>query len=238
MSEKLKIGQGRWGATALGAGWDARCEAFLRTCPAGPQGAGDAAHDLGHVRRVVAAARRIAEAEGADLEVVVPAAWLHDCVTVPKDHPDRRRASRLAAETAATWLLEQGLPESQVKEIAHAIEAHSFSAGIAPETLEARVVQDADRLDALGAVGIARLFATAGTMGAALWHPDDPVPAELPARALDDRRWAVDHFWVKLFRLPETLHTAAARREAEARVAFMRRYLHELRAELGQAAPL
>ena len=207
---------------------EARCEAFLRE-----RMAGDAAHDLGHVRRVVKAARALGEAEGADLGVVVPAAWLHDCVTVPKDSPDRKHASRLAAEAASAWLAEQDLPAARVRKIAHAIEAHSFSAGVAPETLEARVVQDADRLDALGAIGLARVFATAGAMGSALWHPDDPVPAEPPARALDDRRWAVDHFFAKLFRLPATLHTAAARREAERRVALMRAYLDQLRAELG-----
>lgn len=197
---------------------------------------GDAAHDLAHVRRVVASAVRLAREERADLDVVVPAAWLHDGVTVPKDSPDRARASGLAARAAVAWLQARGFPEAKLDAVAHAIEAHSFSAGIAPRTPEARVVQDADRLDALGAIGIARCYATAGSMGSALVHPDDPVPAvdddfQPLARELDDRRYATDHFFAKLFRLPATMQTEAGRREAERRVAFMQGFLAQLESE-------
>lgn len=205
-----------------------RCEAFVRD---GMDG--DAAHDLAHVRRVVRWAERIGTAEGADLRVVVPAAWLHDCVTVAKDHPDRARASRLAADAAGAWLLRQDdVPAVLVPAIEHAIEAHSFSGGVEPQTLEARVVQDADRLDALGAIGLARLFATAGAMGSALMHPDDPVPTEPPGRPLDDRRYAVDHVFVKLLRIAETLRTDTAHAEAERRVARMRQFLRWLSDEV------
>jgi uncharacterized protein len=206
-------------------GWGRRCAAFVRE-----RMDGDAAHDLGHVRRVVAAARRLAVVEGADLRVVLPAAWLHDCVVVPKDSPDRARASRLAAAEAARWLRAEGFPEPFVPAVAHAVEAHSFSAGIEPQTPEARVVQDADRLDALGAVGVARLFATAGATGAALFHPDDPF-AET-GRLLDDRRWALDHVSVKLLRLPESMQTTAGRAEAERRAAVVRAFVRDLRGEL------
>ena len=212
-------------ATELEA-WGERCEAFVRV-----QMDTDAAHDLAHVRRVVAWACRLGEAEGADLAVVLSAAWLHDCVAVPKDHPDRKHASRLAAERAAAWLREEGFPERLLAPVAHAIAAHSFSAGIEPETVEAEVVQDADRLDALGAIGIARCYATAGAMGAALVHPGDPVPAEPPTRALDDRRYATDHFFAKLLCLPATMRTAAGQAEAERRAAVMRRFLAELARE-------
>lgn len=205
------------------AGWSARCEAVVRE-----RMAGDPAHDLAHVRRVVAWARRLGEAEGADLRVVIPAAWLHDVVTVPKDHADRARASRLAAEAASAWLTEEGYPEGLVPEVAHAVEAHSFSAGIEPRTAEAAVVQDADRLDALGAIGLARCYATAGTFGSALVHPDDPVPGDDPTRPLDDRRYATDHVYVKLLRLPATMRTEAARAEAERRAAFLRTFLAQL----------
>ena len=203
------------------------CEAHLRETTEA-----DAAHDLAHVRRVVRWAVRLAREEGADLAVVVPAAWLHDCVTVPKGSPDRARASALAAEAGVAWL--RGRPEvdpATFPAIAHAIHAHSFSAGVQPGTPEARVVQDADRLDALGAIGIARCYATAGAMGSALLHPDDPVPTEPPARALDDRRYATDHFFAKLLRLPQTMQTEAGRREAERRAAFLRTFLSQLARE-------
>lgn len=208
------------------ARWSAACEAHVRATMAGDPG-----HDLAHVRRVVAWARRLGEAEGADLGVVVPAAWLHDVVTVAKDSPDRARASRIAADHAADWLRQRGFPADRVAAVAHAVEAHSFSAGIAPETVEAAVVQDADRLDALGAVGLARMYAMSAVFGSQVLHPDDPVPSEPPTRPLDDRQWATDHVFVKLLRLPATMQTAAGRAEAERRAAFLRVFLGELRRE-------
>lgn len=210
------------------ADWSARCEAHVVATMSG-----DAAHDLAHVRRVVAWARRLAEAEGADLAVVVPAAWLHDVVTVPKSSPDRNQASTLAAQAAVDWLRGEGYPAERLDAVGHAIAVHSFSAGIPPQTVEAQVVQDADRLDALGAIGIARLYATAGALGSALTHPDDPVPAEPPTRDLDDKRWATDHFFVKLLRLPETMQTASGRAEAERRAGFLRTFADQLRTEVG-----
>lgn len=209
----------------------AACEAFVRETMAG-----DAAHDLPHVRRVVAWAERLAEAEGADPEVVIPAAWLHDVVTVPKDSPDRARASRIAAEAASAWLRKASFPSDKIPAVAHAIEAHSFTAGVEPETVEARVVQDADRLDALGAIGIARCYAMSAAFGSRLVHPEDPVPGEPPSRELDDKRFATDHFFVKLLKLPTTMRTAAGRAEAERRVAFMRAFLDRLAEEASAAS--
>ena len=206
--------------------WSGRCEAHVRASMAD-----DPAHDLGHVRRVVAWARRLAAAEGADLGVVVPAAWLHDLVNLPKSHPDRARASRRSAEAAVAWLRAAGYPAGRLEAVGHAVEAHSYTAAVEPRTVEARVVQDADRLDALGAVGIARMYAMAGVFGSALVHPDDPVPADPPSRPLDDRRWATDHAFVKLLGLPASMRTAAGRAEAERRAAFVRRFLDELAVE-------
>ena len=132
------------------AGLEQRCREKLAA-------GGDAAHDLAHIERVVRNAQALAATEGARLEVVLPAAWLHDCVTVPKDSPQRAAASRRAAAQAVVWLCEWGWPEVLRPEIAHAIEAHSFTAGITPTTIEAKVVQDADRLDALGGGGAGAL---------------------------------------------------------------------------------
>lgn len=193
---------------------------------------GDAAHDLEHVRRVAGNAAGLAAAEGARPEVVLPAAWLHDCVTVPKDSPRRATASRLAAAQAGAWLREWGWPAALGPEIAHAIEAHSFSAGIAPRTLEAQVVQDADRLDALGAVGLARCLMLGGALGRPLYAGPDPFCEQ---RAADDRASCVDHFYTKLLTLEGTMQTAGGRREARRRTEFLRRFLTELRRET--AAP-
>ena len=190
--------------------------------------AGDAAHDLAHVRRVVASARALAVAEGARREIVLPAAWLHDCVVVPKDSPQRALASRLAAVQAGQWLARWGYPPEAVADVAHAIEAHSFSAGVVPRTIEARVVQDADRLEALGALGIARCFLTGGALGRPLLAADDPFCQSRPP---DDRAACVDHFYAKLLKLEATMQTAGGRAEARRRTEFMRAFLDELKRE-------
>lgn len=122
------------------------------------------AHDFDHVDRVVSGAKEIALEEGARLDVVVPAAWLHDIVTLPKDHPARHLSSKKSASAAYELLQEAEYPSGLLPDIVHCIEAHSFSAGIEPRSLEAWIVQDADRLDAMGAIGIARCFATAGAL--------------------------------------------------------------------------
>ena len=171
----------------------------------------------------------LAEAEGADLAVVMPAAWLHDCVIVPKDSPERTKASRLAAAAAGDFLRSAGYPRQRIPAIQHAIEAHSFSAQIPPRTVEARVVQDADRLDALGAVGIARTLMLGGAMGKPLYDADEPFPI---TRIADDGENVLDHFFVKLLTLSGTMQTTAGRKEAARRTAFMRAYLTHLGREI------
>lgn len=204
--------------------WEAR---FASWCVDQPT---DAAHDLEHLRRVAAVARRLAAAEGASLEVVIPAAWLHDCVYVAKDSPDRGRASRLSAEYAVRLLEGWGYPTDRYDDIAHAIEAHSFTAAIPARTIEARVVRDADRLDAIGAVGLARCLGLGGAMGRDLYSVDDPFCRE---REPDDRRFTVDHFYAKLLTLESTMQTASGRSEAARRTAFLQGFLDQLALEIG-----
>lgn len=204
-----------------------RCEAAVRG------DAHDAAHDIEHVRRVVAAARELAAGEGAPLEVVVPAAWLHDCVHVPKSSPLRSSASRLSAERAAALLRNWGCDDALVREVEHAIVAHSFTASVEPRTTAARVVRDADRLDALGAVGLARCLVLGAEMGRPLYDPTDPF---CERRTPDDAVSSIDHFFTKLLTLPGRMTTSAGRAEGERRVRLLRAYLRELRHELGLPA--
>lgn len=189
----------------------------------------DGAHDVWHLRRVWALAHRIAAVEGGDLAVIEAACFLHDIVNPPKDSPGRAQAAALSAAYAIPYLTDRGMTAARVKNVAHAIGAHSFSAGVAPQTTEARVVQDADRLEALGALGIARCFNVSGQMGAALFHGSDPMGQD---RALDDRAYALDHFEVKLLRVAQTLNTATAREMAHDRVAFMRTFRAQLLDEI------
>ncbi|MFD1510958.1 HD domain-containing protein [Lacimonas salitolerans] len=195
----------------------------------------DSAHDLAHLDRVWANAGAIAAAEGgADMDVLCAATYLHDLVNLPKDSPDRAQASRLAAQAAAPYLEALGMGLGQIAAAQHAIEAHSFSAGIPPETPEAAILRDADRLDALGAIGIARAFAVSGALGRSIHAPDDPFAT---ARALDDSTFAIDHFAAKLLRLPDGMLTVTGRAIAQTRAATMRRFLGELAGEIGAAPP-
>ena len=189
----------------------------------------DPAHGLDHVRRVAANARRLAEAEGAKLEVVLPAAWLHDCVVVPKDSPDRTRASTQASRTAREWLARAGYDRSLLDEIEHAIASHSFSAGLSPRTIEAKVVQDADRIDSLGAIGIARCLMLGGNLERPLYDSDDPF---CEGREPDDSISTIDHFYTKLLRLSDTMQTDSGRKEATKRTEFMLFFLQRLTEEL------
>lgn len=189
----------------------------------------DPAHDLLHFKRVVALAKKFCKQESAKAEVVVPAAWLHDLVIVPKNSPLRSQASRLSAEKAIEFLKSIEYPTKYYAQIAHAIEGHSFSANLEVKSLEAKIVQDADRLDSLGAIGIARCFATAGLMKRAFYCAEDPF---CDARTPDDSQFTIDHFFIKLFKIAETMKTTSGMEEARRRVATMKNYLELLRSEV------
>ena len=194
----------------------------------------DPAHDFLHVRRVAALARRIAEAEGADVLVAVGAALLHELVNLPKDHPESRRSGDLCAEAAAELLRGEAIEPERAAQICACIRDHGFSKGVLPESLAARVLQDADRLDAIGAIGVARCFATCNAMHTPFYNKRDPLCRE---REPDDKRFGLDHFFKKLLRIPDGLHTASARRLAEPRVVLMRTYLEQFERELPDMAP-
>jgi uncharacterized protein len=174
----------------------------------------DGAHDVAHILRVFQNAMRIQAQEGGDGELLAAAVLLHDCVSVEKNAPNRAEASRLASDKASRILRDLGWDEARVAGVAHAIHAHSFSANIAPQTLEAKILQDADRLDSLGLIGVARTFYIAGRMGSQLYHPGDPSGAQ---RDLDDRTYGLDHFQLKLLKLADGFQTQTGRKLAQAR---------------------
>lgn len=190
----------------------------------------DGSHDRSHLLRVWRNATSIADqVPGCDRAVLTAAVILHDCVAVEKNSPQRSRASRLAATHARTILSALGWNAAAIEQAAHAIEAHSFSAGIAPETVEAQILQDADRLDAIGAIGIARCFYVAGRMGSSLYDPEDPSASN---RVLDDRTFALDHFGAKLFKVAENFQTKAGQALAKARTQTMLGFVQALLDEI------
>ncbi|WP_276118725.1 HD domain-containing protein [Pararhizobium qamdonense] len=189
----------------------------------------DGSHDAAHLIRVWKNALRIHGSEGGDLRLIAAAVLLHDCVAVEKNAPDRERASRLAAEKAFEVLDALGWRTMEISAVAHAIITHSFSANIPPETLEAKILQDADRLDAIGMIGAARCFYIAGRMGSGLYDPLDPLAENRP---LDDKAFAIDHFETKLFKLTDGFQTAAGRALARQRQERLRTVLSMMLEEI------
>ena len=189
----------------------------------------DPAHDFLHFKRVVTTAKALCKKETAKLEIVLPAAWLHDFVIIPKNDPRRSQASKLSAEAAIQFLKENHYPEKYLDEIAHAIMAHSYSAKIEAKTLEAKIVQDADRLDGLGAIGIARVFATSGLMKRIFYSEADPFCEN---RTPDDSQFTIDHFFSKLFKTADSLQTKSGKQEGVRRVEAMKRYLRDFNDEI------
>lgn len=193
----------------------------------------DGAHDLAHLQRVWHNAQRIQAEEGGDLEILLAGVLLHDCVAVEKNSPLRSQASRLAAEKAMPLLRQLDWPEPRVRAVAHVIEAHSFSANITPVTLEAKILQDADRLDSLGMLGVARTFYIAGRMGSTLYDATDPLAR---TRDYDDKRFCLDHFQTKLLHLADGFQTPSGQRLARLRHERLQRFRDDLLEEIGLAA--
>lgn len=191
----------------------------------------DAAHDIGHIRRVWKNAVAIVDEDGLDVdrEALRAAVVFHDLINLPKDHPERALASQKSAEAARAILVDFRVPDERLRLVCHAIEAHSYSAGILPECDEARVLRDADRLDALGAVGIARMMCVTGQLGRNLYDPEDPMAEHRP---LDDALWGIDHFETKLFHLADGMLTRTGAAMAQERIAYMRGYRERLLTEL------
>jgi uncharacterized protein len=192
--------------------------------------AGDASgHDWWHVARVRALARTIAREEGADAFVCELAALLHD---VADDKITGDEATGLA--TVRDWLETHGMASDVADAVMEIIATMSFSGGNKPpmRTLEGRVVQDADRLDALGAIGIARAFAYGGSRGRTLYDPEQPLReyvSKAEYRASDSP--TINHFYEKLLLLRGRMNTPFARRLAEHRHQIMEAYLAEFYAE-------
>jgi uncharacterized protein len=193
---------------------------------------GDSAHDFSHIMRVYESAQKIGKAEGADMQVLLYAALLHDVGAESKLSGASAESDALRLRIAEKFLKKNGLPEDLRNKVLYAIDVHRFSKGIVPATLEAKILQDVDRLDAMGAIGIARVFTTGGAMRRRMYNPEDPFCAN---REPDDRKWNLDHFFRKLLKLESGMHTETARRIAKRRDNVMRKYLLDLQNEIGEA---
>lgn len=189
----------------------------------------DVAHDYLHARRVAVTCARLAHSLPASPEIAVAAALAHELFGYAKNDPRRALSGIACVPEARRALQDSGCPEALVEPICTCIADHPYSLGKVPESLEAKILQDADRIDAIGAIGIARCFSTGQALGCPLYALDDPL---CEARAPDDSRYTLDHFFRKLLGLCETLHTQQARELANERSAYMRSFLSQFSREL------
>lgn len=208
--------------------WEQRIMQFMQAMD---HSCDDASHDVSHFQRVWKTASQIMthETTGVNQLVVLAACYFHDIVVLPKNHPHRSQASTLAAEKAGLCLKELEFPSRLIEPVCHAIRAHSYSAGITPETIEAKVVQDADRMEALGAIGLARVFYTAGVLKQKMFDPRDPMAEH---RELDDRQFSLDHFQLKLLKLMDSMQTQGGRDMAQRNTDYLKDFTVKLQKEL------
>jgi uncharacterized protein len=188
----------------------------------------EGAHDFDHVLRVLSLAERIGAAEGADMEIVRTATLLHD---ISRSQEIEGGGCHAQAGAKRVRQILSGWPVKKVEAIAHAVEAHRFRGSVKPKTLEAQILYDADKLDSIGAIGIARAYMMAGKLGQRLWT-EVPEDASAEKNSLTAEHSAPIEFEVKLKRVKEGLFTETAKKIAEERHRFMAEFFARLEEEV------
>lgn len=196
----------------------------------------DPSHDVHHVTRVMNLAEKIAQSVGADLEVVLAAACFHDVIVYPKNSPQSATETDESAALAGTLLAElEGYPKEKIEKVQTAIRQCSFKKGILPDLLEARVLQDADRLEATGAIAIMRTFSSGGQMNRQFYRPEDPFCEQGVPESSGS---GLDLFYRRLLVVEERMHTDFAKSLAKRRTEFLHDFLKETRLELEESGIL
>jgi len=190
----------------------------------------DVSHDFNHALNVLHNAEKIAEKEGGDLKIIIPAALFHDVVIYPKNHPKSDEAPQESAEVARQILsnLEE-YSNIDIEKVEFIIKNCSWSKTEEPVSFEQQIIRDADKLAATGAISIMRTFASSGQMQRPLYHLEDPFVVE---RELDAKEFALDLFKVRLLEVPNRLHTKTAKEIAKNRHDFLLQFLKQLETEL------
>ncbi|MGA0296611.1 MAG: HD domain-containing protein [Nitrosopumilaceae archaeon] len=189
----------------------------------------DSAHDFDHIMRVYKNAQKISKKEKANTKLVLSAVLLHDIVSYPKSDKRSKLSSIKSAEESKKILKKYNFSLDEIQVISDAIRDHSFSQNKTPQTIEGKILQDADRLDAIGAIGIARVFAVSGSEKRPFYSQNDPFCQK---RTPDDQRWALDHFYKKLLRLESMMNTKSGKIEAKKRTKVLKDFLLQLKKEL------
>lgn len=189
-------------------------------------------HSKAHVERVYKFATKLAEEENADLEIVKAAALLHDVARAMEDDGKIKDHAVESAKIAGKILRDIDFPEEKIDKVVHCIEVHRFRKGMKAESLEAKILQDADRLDIIGAIGIARAFALGGWLNVPMYDPSIPPKEQYDGKSLT----SVNLIYEKILRVKDTLNTVAAKEIVEGRhkfvEQFLERFLREWEAEI------
>ncbi|QAA33305.1 HD domain-containing protein [Clostridium manihotivorum] len=194
-------------------------------------GSNDPSHDINHALRVLNNAEIICNKEGGDMDIVIPAALFHDIICYQKNSQKSALSSKHSADMAADILKNfKEYNSSKIAMVYEAIEKCSFSKGIIPNFLEGKIVQDADRLEATGAISIMRTFCSAGLMKSSLYNVNDPFCVE---RVPNGKQYALDLFYSRLLKIKNTMNTETGRILAEERSLVLDQFLDSLRRELG-----
>ncbi|MFB5637023.1 MAG: HD domain-containing protein [Nitrosarchaeum sp.] len=189
----------------------------------------DSAHDFDHVMRVFKNAQNICKKENANEKLVLSAVLLHDIVSYPKSDKRSKLSSIRSAEKSKKILKKFNFTKQEIQIIYDAIRDHSFSQNKTPKTIEGKILQDADRLDALGAIGIARVFAVGGSENRQFYNTEDPFCKH---RAPNDQIWTLDHFYRKLLKLESLMNTKSGKIEAKKRTKILKNFLDQLQNEI------
>jgi uncharacterized protein len=189
----------------------------------------DPAHDFEHVIRVFKNAQKICKNENANEKLVLSAVLLHDIVSYPKSDKRSGLSSIKSAKESKKILKKFNFTKDEIKIVSDAIRDHSFSRNKIPVTLEGKILQDSDRLDAIGAIGIARVFAVGGSEKRPFYNVQDPFCKN---RIPDDKIWTLDHFYRKLLKLESLMNTKSGKIEAKKRTKILKDFLNELKKEI------
>ena len=185
----------------------------------------DPAHDFEHVMRVFRNAEKICKNENGNKKLILSAVLLHDIIKIK----NRKDSALKSAKLSEKILKENYFLDNEIIIISDAIKEHSFSKGKTPSTLEGKILQDADRLDAIGAIGLARVFSFSGSNNRPFYDPKDPFSKN---RNLNDNKWAIDHFYEKLLFLEGKMNTKTGKLLAKKRTKTLKDFLKELKNEI------
>ena len=189
----------------------------------------DPAHDFAHIMRVYKNAEEICKKEESNRKLVLVSVLLHDIVKKTQSDRRTRSSADLSAEKARLILRKLKFSDNDIAIVSEAIKNHSFTKGKISTSIEGRILQDADRLDAIGAIGIARVFSVSGAKNREFYEPNDPFSK---TRKPNDKKWALDHFFKKLLVLENTMNTKTGKIEANKRTKVLKNYLARLKEEI------